>query len=460
MATDDPTLREQLSAGRAARSRHPRRELARLSTEDRDPLAILDSQNAVRVQELVPLREERMAASAFSFYRGAAAVMAADLARDPHSGIVVASCGDAHLANFGFYASPERSLVFDLNDFDEAAWAPWEWDLKRLVTSLVVAGQENGRSSKAVEATALASVDAYRRGLDAGLQLSPVERYYSNVNAEETLSRLTGSARKALESAVVKARRRTSSQAARKLTQPGPDGRVRFLDSPPLMEHVSTELSHDFEELFRAYQRSAAIDIAFLVQHYTLADLARRVVGVGSVGTQCFVIALQEAGGDVLILQAKEARESVLAQYGGIAQPRQLEDGIERQGEGARVVGLQKILQSCSDPFLGHLRVPEGDFYLRQFRDMKGGIDVGTLEDDSFQGYAQACAVLLARAHSQSPAATRVAGYLGGGRRAGAALVDWAHGYAEVNAADHRKFAARLRDRGGSSTLPSEGSGH
>ena len=438
------TLTDQLTAGRAARSTHPRRELARLSTDGRDPLGILDRQNATRVPFLVPLREERMAASPFAFYRGAAAVMAADLARDRHSGILVASCGDAHLANFGFYASPERSLVFDLNDFDEAAWAPWEWDLKRLVTSLVIAGRDSGRSTEVIENAALAAVDGYRLGLDAALRLSPVERYYANVDAEETLSRLSGPSRKALQDAIAKARRRTTGQAARKLTRKGDDGRIRFVDDPPVMEHVEPSLTRDLNALFKEYQRNAAIDIAFLVQHYSLADFARRVVGVGSVGTQCFVIALQDSADDVLILQAKEARRSVLAEYGGIAQPRQLLEGVAQRGEGARVVGLQKILQACSDPFLGHLKAPEGDFYLRQFRDMKGGIDASALEDGPFHGYAQACALLLSRAHSQSPAATRIAGYLGRGRKVGSALLDWALAYEEVNAADHRAFAARL----------------
>ncbi|MDP5227832.1 MULTISPECIES: DUF2252 domain-containing protein [Arthrobacter] len=447
MATQNLTLHEQLTAGRSARAEHPRKDLARLTTGDRDPLGILTEQNATRVQELIPLRQERMAASAFAFYRGAAAVMAADLARDPNSRIGVGSCGDAHLANFGFYASPERSLVFDLNDFDEAAWAPWEWDVKRLMTSFVVAGRQDGRAPKVIERAALAIVESYRRGLKDGLRLSPVQRFYTNVNAEQILDRLEGHSRRALEEALTKARRRTSGQAARKLTAPGPDGRARFVDAPPVMERVDAVTAHDFEELYRAYQRSAAIDIAFLVGHYSISDFARRVVGVGSVGTQCFVIALEEAGGDILILQAKEARESVLAQYGGIPQPKPMLDGIAGFGEGARVVGMQKILQACSDPFLGHLKTPLGDFYLRQFRDMKGGIDVSTLEDESFHGYAQACAVLLARSHSQSPAAARVSGYLGGGKRAGTALVDWAQAYADLNARDHEAFVTSLEDR-------------
>ncbi|MFT3797701.1 DUF2252 domain-containing protein [Microbacterium sp.] len=437
-----PSRAAQREAGRAARAAAPRRALAELPTGGRDPLGILDAQNATRVPELVPLRVERMAASPFAFYRGTAALMAADLGRGESSGIPVASCGDAHVSNFGFYASPQRTLVFDLNDFDEAAWAPWEWDVKRLTTSIIVAGQATDRDPAIVRAAAKDAVTVYARALDAGSQRSAVARYYEHFDAEGTMATADPQSRKVLKAAIKEATRRTGERAASKLTAIGDDGRLRFVEQPPTMTHVEPDVQERITDAVQQYLASAAVDVRLVVSQHVPADTARRVVGVGSVGTRCYVTVFQDGDGRALLLQSKEAGRSVLAEYGGWPQPPELEQIIDAGGEGARVVALQRVLQGVSDPFLGHMR-ERYDFYVRQFRDMKGGIEVERLDDAPFRRYAQACGAVLARAHSQSPHAARVVGYVGGGREVRDAIVDWSYAYADLSRADYRAFLAQ-----------------
>lgn len=437
-----PSRAARLAAGRAARRTAPLDRLADLTTTDRDPLGILTAQNATRVPELLALRRERMAASPFAFYRGTAALMAADLARDSGSGIPVASCGDAHVANFGLYASPQRTLVFDLNDFDESAWAPWEWDLKRLVTSIVIAGQATGRDEKVVTDAVIATVRAYAHAIDAYTRRSALSRYYEHFDVSGARALRDKAGRRVVRDAVRHAERRTGERAARKLTEPDADGRLRFIEVPPAMTHLDAATAALVEGAIAGYLETARDDIRLLLQHYRVSDTVRRAVGVGSVGTRCYVTLLQDGDGHALLLQTKEAGRSVLVEYGGCIQPPDLTALHRTHGEGARVVGMQRILQGVSDPFLGYLRGTTGDYYVRQFRDMKGGIDIETLDDRPFALYARACATTLARAHSQSPNATLVAGYVGGGRRAGAALLEWAFAYAAVSRADYDAFLA------------------
>jgi len=434
---------EHLERGLAARKATPRRSLSTLTTSGRDPLSILAAQNRTRVPELVPLRTERMSANPFAFYRATAALQAADLARDPHSGILVASCGDAHVANFGFYASPQRTLVFDLNDFDEAAWAPWEWDLKRLIASVVIAGQATSRDEAVVDAAVRGAVYAYARAIRSSVGSSPLERYYLHSDVAAALAIMDPQSRRAMRAAIREAKKRTGDKAARKLTQLGEDGRRRFVDQPPTMTHVESEFASRLQGYIETYIASADISIRVLLYDYVFADIARRVVGVGSVGTRCWITVFQDGDGRPLLLQVKEAGRSVLAEYGGIEQPAEADRFIAEHGQGARVVALQKTLQAFSDPFLGHARGPEGrDFYVRQFRDMKGGISAETLEDVPFATYAQACAVTLARAHAQSPTVTELAGYLGNGRVAAEAILEWSRAYAELSRADYEAFVA------------------
>ncbi|WP_431804710.1 DUF2252 domain-containing protein [Microbacterium sp. bgisy203] len=428
--------------GRDRRRATPRRSIANLVTTGRDPLSILDAQNASRVAELVPLRTERMSASPFTFYRGTAALMAADLAAGPSSGILVASCGDAHVSNFGFYASPQRTLVFDLNDFDEAAWAPWEWDVKRLVASIVIAAQASGRDGAVTRTAAEGAVHQYAHALRESRASSPVGRYYQHFDAAGGLGDGSSSARRVLRDAIADAEERTSERATRKLTTRGEDGLRRFVEQPPTMTHIDDAATREITGALEKYLLTTRSDIRLLLRHYVASDTVRRVVGVGSVGTRCYVSVLVDGDGHALLMQTKEAGRSVLIEYGGCAQPSEIDELIANEGEGGRVVALQRILQGVSDPFLGHFRGPAHDYYVRQFRDMKGGIDAEALDDASFVLYARACAAVLARAHAQSPTASLVAGYIGNARVITQALLDWAYAYAEVSRADYEAFLA------------------
>ncbi len=436
------TFEQSVRAGRDARRTAPRSGLSRLTTENRDPLGILAAQNETRLPELVPLRIERMSQSPFAFYRGTAALMAADLADDPHSGILVASCGDAHVANFGFYASPQRTLLFDLNDFDEAAWAPWEWDLKRLVASIVISGQATARDERVVEEAALVAVRSYASAIAASAAMSPVERYFTHLDLTRAVDGLDKVSREAMSEAIADAQKRTGERAARKLTRVDDQGRLTFVERPPTMTRVEPAFVQLAEQHIAGYLDSANVDIRMLVSNYVMADVARRVVGVGSVGTRCYLIVLQDGDDNALLLQSKEANESVLAKYGRIRQPASLMAGIEAHGQGFRVVSLQRILQAFSDPFLGYLRGPNADVYVRQFHDMKGGVDSETLDDRPFTTYARACAGTLARAHAQSPTAPQIAGYIGNGRLIGEALLEWSQAYAELSRKDYDAFVA------------------
>ena len=408
-------------------------------------MEILDAQDAVRVPELVPIRTERMAQSAFAFYRGTAALMAADLARSPSSGLTVGSCGDAHVSNFGLYASPQRTLVFDLNDFDESAWAPWEWDVKRLVTSIVIAGQSTSRDEKVIRDAALDAVRTYARSLGAGAKRSPLKRYFDRFDALAAERAVDDETRSAIAEVVKDADKRTGKRAARKLTSLDDEGRLEFVEIPPTITHVDPAIEQRVQEFFEAYVQSANIDIRVLLRKYAVSDVARRVVGVGSVGTRCYLIALQDGDDNALLLQAKEAGQSVLIEHGEVEQPAEADRFIAEYGDGARVVAMQRILQAVSDPFLGHLRgrpAEGGDraFYVRQFHDKKGGFDMDTLEDSAFHWYADACAATLARAHGQSPASSVVAGYVGGGRAVGEAILEWSYAYAALSRDDWELF--------------------
>ena len=437
-----PSLQELIQTGRELRRSVPRRSLATLTEGPRDPLGILDEQNRTRLQDLIGLRTERMSANAFAFYRGTAALMAADLADDPHTGLLVAACGDAHVSNFGFYASRTRSLMFDLNDFDESAWAPWEWDLKRLVASVVIGARHSGRSDNVTQRATVGAVMSYRQVLNEAMTLSPTQRFFSHFDVEAGMGRLKGESKRVLEAAIKSAQKRTGERAVRRLTTKDADGRLRFIERPPTMTPMESESEKDVHTYFKRWRETAAQDVQLLVHHYHVADVARRVVGVGSVGTRCSLALLADRDDHALILQSKEANVSVLEQYGRIAQPEQLTAVIEASGQGARVVAMQRVLQAVSDPFLGYLRSAQADLYVRQFNDMKGGIEVDQLEDRPFVEYAQACAATLARAHSQSPRAGAIVGYIGSGTAVAEAITAWSHAYADLSAQDFQAFVA------------------
>ncbi|ROR37845.1 DUF2252 domain-containing protein [Kitasatospora cineracea] len=432
------TVAERTEAGRAARKRAPRSTAGhwRPAADRPDPLAVLRAQAESRVPDLVPIRNGRMAASPFAFLRGAAAVMAGDLATAPDSGLTVQLCGDAHLVNFGLFASPERALLFDLNDFDETLPGPFEWDVQRLAASLAVAARENGEGPEDAHRVVLEAVRAYRERIRqlAGLGELPV--WYRRIDAGELLTSLRGKPRQRIEADLAAARRRDSLQAAGKLTETTANGRHRFKDQPPLIEHVGFD-TDEVRSLLADYRATLPEERGRLLDRYRYVDTARKVVGVGSVGTRCFVVLLQgRDADDPLVLQVKEAQASVLEPYAGPGR---------YSHHGQRVVAGQRLTQAASDIFLGWMTGPAGrHFYWRQLRDMKGSAEVGEMTTRGLRAYAALCGAALARAHARSGDRIAIAAYLGRADTFDRAVAAFAHHYAELNTADHARLAAAI----------------
>ncbi len=446
------TLEAQLDLGREARKQIPRSAVRECVVPDRNPIALLQAQDTTRLPDLVPLRYGRMQVDPFRFYRGTAVLMAYDLERQPRTGVEVLACGDAHLSNFGFYASPERNLIFDLNDFDESAPAPWEWDLKRLAASAVIGARQRGVSRRESEKLAVSTVATYRTAIQRLAGTSLLNRYYWSVRDDMLAQQMSHDpqARKEIEKVAGKARRRTSEHAARRLLETGENGRLRFREDPPVLTHLGDTDEQQLTALVNSYLASTRPDITVLLSSCRLVDVARRVVGVGSVGTRCYVAALVDPSGAPIILQIKQAQSSVLlSHHARHALPRMALFG-EEVSEGRRVVICQQILQAFSDAFLGWLSFDGLDFYVRQFRDMKGSFDADTMDRALLARYVQACAVLLARAHSQSPACAWIAGYLGSSEKFDRAVGAWSSDYADQAEKD---FDA-LRDAIASGAVP------
>lgn len=450
-----------VEAGLRVRKRLPRRDLAELVLPvDRDPLGILEEQHASRLKDLVPVRVGRMLQSPFAFYRGTAAVMAADLRGAPTTDLEVVACGDAHISNFGFFASPERELVFDLNDFDEGGVAPWEWDMRRLTASVHISGRDIGMSEDACRDAAFAAADAYRETLRSYCRLSTRERYYTRVDTSAVAHRLGKKGEKTVRDAAKKARARTSERLVQRLTTLSVHGGVRIVDQPPVLRHVDHATIGEVTDLFTQYRGTLREDVAFLLEQYRVVDFALRVVGVGSVGTRCYLLAVEGPTGDILFLQVKEAPPSVLETYGGRRSIIPGRPGTTDFIEGHRVVAAQRILQANSDLFVGWMRGWAGDsadrhrvdYYWRQFRDMKGSIEPDSLDADQFRSYGALCAALLARAHGQSPAASAIVGYLGRSEEFAEAMAAWSAAYADVAEADFEL----LRRAVASGRLPAE----
>jgi uncharacterized protein (DUF2252 family) len=442
------TPAERAARGKAARAEVPRSSHAEwvASRDRRDPIEILERQAVSRVPELVPIRYGRMAASPFAFYRGAAAVMAADLADSPQSGIRVQCCGDAHLANFGGFASPERQLLFDLNDFDETLPGPWEWDLKRLAASVAVAGYELGCDERQRRTATRRCARQYRDAIREFAGHTQLEIWYERLDDSELADILRAQATKRqtkrFDRTVAKARRKDSARAFEKLAHRG-DGEPRIVSDPPLIVPVeelipaeqAREFQHAMHELILAYGHTLAADRRRLLERFRYCDMARKVVGVGSVGTRAWVVLLLGRDDeDPLFLQCKEAQESVLAPYAGAS---------EFRNQGRRVVEGQRLMQAASDILLGWVRAPgvdgkERDFYVRQLWDWKASADVATMEPGGLAVYARLCAWTLARAHARSGDAIAIGSYLGSGDVFDRAIADYAEAYAEQNLRDHR----------------------
>jgi uncharacterized protein (DUF2252 family) len=446
---------ERAARGRAARGDAPRASQSTLDTlAERDPIAMLAAEDESRVPELVPIRYGRMLASPFTFYRGAASIMAHDLAPTPRAGLEVQLCGDAHLSNFGGFASPDRALVFDLNDFDETAPGPFEWDVKRLVASFEVCGRARDFSDAERRTAVLAVARTYRDAMREFSTTGDLAVWYSRLDAEAIEARLRGEhdkkQAKALEQGTAKARTKDSLKAFNKLCRVV-DGEVRIVSDPPLivpLVELETEMTaaateHELYALFRLYRRSLQRDRRTLLDGYRIVDLARKVVGVGSVGTRAWIaLLLGRDDGDPLFLQIKEAEASVLEPHLG-------KSGFRNHGQ--RVVEGQRMMQAASDIFLGWLRNPKGldgrerDFYVRQLWDWKTSVDLDTILPRGLELYAQICGWTLARAHARSGDRIAIAAYLGKGDVFDKALAGFAAAYADVNERDYGVLVEAVR---------------
>jgi uncharacterized protein (DUF2252 family) len=441
--------RQRHERGRAARRLVPRGSHAQWTpTSDRpDPVDLLEAQARDRIQELLPIRYGRMMASPFAFLRGSAIVMANDLAGTPKSGIHAQLCGDAHLLNFGAYASPERSLLFDLNDFDETLPGPWEWDIKRLAASFVVAGRDNGFDTVDCRNAARAVTASYRQRMTRFSEMGELEVWYTRIGEEEVRGLLTEAragkrTTKKLSKNVRKTRGRDSLQALSKLTRVV-DGRRIINDDPPLLVRIpeGDELRNQVYAILESYKRTLQEDRRHLLDRFRFVDAARKVVGVGSVGTRVYVVLLEGRDrDDPLFLQVKEAGASVLERY--------VESSPYEHHEhhGHRVVAGQRLMQAASDIFLGWFRGGEGrDFYWRQLKDMKGSAKVESMSADELVLYAGICGWALARAHARSGDRVQIAGYLGKSERFDVAIADFAKEYADQTERDHAALCAAVK---------------
>jgi uncharacterized protein (DUF2252 family) len=443
-----PTYEERRAAGRALRDKVKRGDLGswRPPKNRFDPIDLIEEAHAGRLERLIPVRVGRMAVSPYAFLRGAAFLMAEDFARMARTGIEPVICGDAHLGNFGFYASPERNLVFDLNDFDEAHPGPWEWDLWRLATSIWVAGRQNRLSEATCEDAVLWCAAAYRRqiGRLAGQPL--LARSFDRMDIDRMRQETANwSLRAEIERAVNLARLRTSDRALPKLTRER-EGVRSIVDQPPVVTHVSDEEKERLIDGLEAYLKTLPPHWRRLLSWYVVVDVAHKVVGVGSVGLRAFVVLLQgNDAHDILFLQLKQARRSCVASFvhGETAW---------HTHQGQRVVEYQQTLQTVSDPLLGWTTVDNHDYYVRQFRDMKGAVTVEGMDGSALMDYGRVCGTLLAKGHARSTGATMLSGYLGKGDVADRAFARFARAYADQTEADHQALQQAIK----SGRLPAE----
>lgn len=440
------TVDERRQAGRATRTIRPRGSLGEWTapTDRKDPIAQLLAQEQPRVPELLPIRHARMAANPFAFYRGAAVLMASDLGALPTTGLVVQACGDAHMSNFGLFASPDRSLVFDVNDFDETHPAPFEWDVARLATSFELASQGRGLPEETRTAICQGSVTAYRRHMRRLANMNDLDIWYERVSQDELLAFANAQSDKAgsqtLTKSFAKARARDRWSAVRNLTVEV-DGTRQFLDQPPLLVRVEADGAawDRAQQMFQSYRRTLPDDRRELLRHYHLVDIAHKVVGVGSVGLLAFVILLQgRDANDLLVLQVKQAVRSVLEPYTAPSHFGQ---------QGHRVVAGQRLMQASADTFLGWVTGPRGrEYYVRQLRDMKWSPDPSRLGADDLRRYAAVCGWTLARAHARTGDAVAIDAYLGTSGRFDRAMARFAQAYARQSNADYDAFMHQVRD--------------
>jgi uncharacterized protein (DUF2252 family) len=454
MVTTD--ISERGERGRAMRRAVPRSSHGEWTppANRADPAAILAAQEVTRVPELVPLRHERMMVSPFTFYRGAAAIMAADLASTPVSGITVQACGDAHLANFGGFASPERRMLFDINDFDETLPGPWEWDVKRLAASFAIAAQDREFDEAFARAVVARVVGTYREAMRQFAAMRDLDVWYAYLDVDGVMARWRTQATRAelkrLERGLAKAENKNSLKAFAKLTE-NVDGHVRIISDPPLIVRwedlpeydQSVDIFAQLGLLLDMYSETLTSDRQVLLSRYRFVDFARKVVGVGSVGTRCWIgLLLGRDDDDPLFLQVKEAEASVLEPFAAKA---------VQSSHGERVVQGQRLMQAASDIFLGWNRVtnPDSvtrDYYIRQLWDGKISLDLTAVQPSALAIYAEMCGWTLARAHARSGDRHAIAAYLGAGDTFDRALVEFATAYAAQNVRDYHAVADALRE--------------
>jgi uncharacterized protein (DUF2252 family) len=441
---------ERVAKGKAARAAVPRSSHAIFDPpSDRpDPISLLEEQSASRVPELVPVRWGRMMVSPFTYYRGAALPMASDLATTPVSGLAVQACGDAHLSNFGIFGSAERRLVFDVNDFDETLPGPWEWDVKRLAASLEVASRGNGFPGKQRREIVMAAVAGYRQAMRGFAGMINLDVWYARADMDEFRaamnSQLQANQRKLMDKGLAKARTRDSMQEVAKLCRMT-DGRPRIISDPPVLVPIDELIPSDTDRasvetwlrgLIAKYRRTLETDRRYLLEQYQFCDMARKVVGVGSVGTRCWIILMfGRDDSDPLFLQVKEAEASVLSRFVGAS---------KYTNQGQRVVAGQRLMQASSDIFLGWQHVEAGlderarDFYVRQLRDWKFSAEIETMIPAGLRMYGALCGWTLARAHARSGDRIAIASYLGTSDVFDLAVTDFAAAYADQNERDHQ----------------------
>jgi uncharacterized protein (DUF2252 family) len=404
-----------------------------------DPLELLKKSDQGRLPELLPIRYARMRQSAFGFFRGAAAVMAADLATTLRTGLHVQACGDCHVSNFGGFGSPERRLVFDINDFDETLHAPWEWDVKRLAASIVLAGWQKGDGEHSCKKAVTAAVASYREHMNQYAKMRALEVWYSALDAGILISSAkTKKAKKYWERIEKKAQLQTAEHVFPRMTEVV-NGRPHIIDNPPLIYHPRQRIKQGkrVREMFRRYRLTLPEERRVIIDRYHIVDIARKVVGVGSVGTRCAVVLLMAGKDDPLFLQFKEALPSVLEPYGGKSRYRY---------HGERVVTGQRMLQAASDIFLGWTRDDQGhDYYFRQLRDMKMTINVEDMPKEDWMEYLELCGWTLARAHARTGDAAQIGGYLGNNEAFDEAIAKFAFAYADQTQRDHEVFVKAIR---------------
>lgn len=437
------TKEQRHEAGKALRQKCPRTSHSDVvlgQGDKRDVATLIHDSNEGRLENLIPIRHGRMLQSPFAFFRGTAGVQAYDLAGTPTSGIIVQACGDCHLMNFGGFATPERNIVFDINDFDETLPAPFEWDLKRLAASFVVAARFRGFKDDVAREIAVAMVESYRESMRNREGSGVLEAWYSRVTVNELPSMVHGDAviKARVKKKLAEGRRQTHEHVFQKLTTPS-RGLPRIVDQPPLIFHPDQTVVNErvITAFFKRYRETLAEERRMLFDRFKVVDVALKVVGVGSVGTRCFIVLLLAAPDDPLFLQVKEARRSVLERHTG---------GKRTPHDGQRVVVGQRLMQSASDIFLGWSRGSTGrDFYVRQLRDMKMAPEVETQPPEVMRAYAKLCGMALARAHDKAGDAAMIAGYMGRSDQFDEAIGDYAIAYADQVERDYQAFVKAVR---------------